>query len=415
MLCCCSPSKGSGTCASTWPLSSSGDSRRRSPATSPRGSRSCGPWACSFPRRRLSARLPRGARGSGSHRAGRPGSRAAGLRSSRAACGAGSTVARRAEGPRLAVLDDSTDEETRRALARVAVPDLWYAGRAEKRVFTARLADRGIPARCALVRALRRRPISARRTAPIATRSSSRPAARSSSPATTTSCSRRRRCRRRARGLAISSRAGPRGHPLLRRPRTAARRAAIRRRTAGPRSRRTRRFSAAMPASAPGRPPAPSSSRSSAATWRCGSSRRPHRVLLTASGLCGDSGLRGTWLLHLRDESWQRVTATPDEYEIARREPGDDPLRRAGDGLRMRLPRRPALRPGQPRAPAALLSGRPQRGRHLRADAANDCTSSALSAHVPIAVLHDPAASTGRDGRRTTAAPALVRGLPGAC
>ncbi len=54
----------------------------------------------------------------------------------------------RVDSPRLAVLDDSEDEQSRAALGRLAEDGtpLWYAGRAEKRAFAGRLADRGIPA-----------------------------------------------------------------------------------------------------------------------------------------------------------------------------------------------------------------------------------------------------------------------------
>ncbi len=300
----------------------------------------------------------------------------------------------RVDSPRLAVLDDSEDEQSRAALGRLAEDGtpLWYAGRAEKRAFAGRLADRGIPAEV-LSFALSPSPdlgtpYGANRNAfllatcgevvlssddDILFEAAALPEMDG--------------------GLAISSRLDPAGiryfagreslraalQPVGNPRALLAAHEALLGRDAGECAR-----------AAAGSVVLAELGRDLALRL----THRAHRVLLTASGLYGDSGVPGNWLLHLRDESWQRITASAEDYQTAR---ATREVARAAPratvcesgyltGHHFGLDNRGLLPPFFP-------VGRREDG--IFALTLRTTHPDALSANIPIAVLHDPAVGPG--------------------
>lgn len=115
----------------------------------------------------------------------------------------------------------------------------------------------------------------------------------------------------------------------------------------------------------------------------------PHRVLLTAPGFYGASATLTSSVLHLSEESWQLATASDDAYEVAR------------DARHLqRLVRLPSIcdcgyvsayhfgLDNRELLPPFFPAGRREDGIFALAVAA--IHPEALTAHLPVAVLHDP-------------------------
>ncbi len=284
----------------------------------------------------------------------------------------------------LAVVDDSQDDGTRDALLRIGASDLWYAGVDEKRRFVDRLVARGIPAEV-LSFALFPHPdpgtaYGANRNAVLLATAGE--AALSSDddilfeaaalPEATS-------------GLAVTSRLDPTvircysdeqgareglgpGGDLL-----ASHEALLGRDVAE----RARAAAGAVALESLGRDLA---HRLYAL---------PHRVLLTAPGLYGASATRSSSVLHLSGESWQLATASENAYKAAR----------AARHLQ-RLVRLPSIcdcgyvsachfgLDNRELLPPFFPAGRREDSIFALTVAA--IHPEALTAHLPVAVLHDP-------------------------
>ncbi len=139
----------------------------------------------------------------------------------------------------------------------------------------------------------------------------------------------------------------------------------------------------------------------------------PHRVLVTAAGLLGDSGFRSSSPLDLRGESWQLATASGDAYETARasrevvRLVPRPTIGECGHlaGHHFGLDNRELLPPFFP-------AGRREDG--IFALTLRVTHPQALCGHLPVAVLHDPvpsrpAPSRARRRRRSRSSPTCSR------